>query len=152
MHRSRGARKPIRTSSAANDAAALLRECGIDYRMFEMTARKDSLSLPSRTPAYVDRETGAAELRISSETWDKWVKNGTLPKAAPGFPASTPRWRWVDVDRKLSGRPATSDADRFVEAAGRLHGAPKSRPPYRRAARKPAGARKVLTLLPGTSG
>lgn len=89
-----------------------------------MTVRKDNIRLPSRTPAYVDRETGAAELRISPETWDKWVENGTLPPCAPGFPASTPRWRWADVDRKLAGQSA-SDADRFVSMAGALNGAPK---------------------------
>jgi hypothetical protein len=92
-----------------------------------MTARKAAISLPSRTPAYVDRKTGAAELRISPETWDKWVSNGTLPGPAPGFPISTPRWRWVDVDRKLAGQSA-SDADRFVVAAGLFkHGTPKGR-------------------------
>lgn len=91
-----------------------------------MTVRKDALALPARTPAYVDRETGAAELRISPETWDKWVERGILPPAAPGFPVSTPRWRWADVDRKLAGQ-STSDADRFVEAAGRLNGAAKGR-------------------------
>jgi hypothetical protein len=82
------------------------------------------IPLPARTPAYVDRETGAAELRISPETWDKWVTDGVLPKPAPGFPASSPRWRWADVDRKLAGHSA-SDADRFVEAAGRLNGTTK---------------------------
>jgi hypothetical protein len=91
-----------------------------------MTARKATIPLPSRTPAYVDRETGAAELRISPETWDKWVENGTLPPPAPGFPLSTPRWRWADVDRKLAGQSA-NDADRFVAAAGALNGPKKGR-------------------------
>jgi hypothetical protein len=91
-----------------------------------MTARKEALRMPVRTPAYVDRETGAAELRISPETWDKWVVEGILPSPAPGFPDSTPRWRWADVDRKLSGSSA-SDADQFVVAAGLLHGSTKGR-------------------------
>ncbi|PXW61582.1 hypothetical protein C7450_10399 [Chelatococcus asaccharovorans] len=68
-----------------------------------MGARKDSLRLPTRTPAYVDREVGAAELRISPDTWDKWVAEGRLPKPSPGFPTTTPRWRWADVDAALSG-------------------------------------------------
>jgi hypothetical protein len=84
-----------------------------------MTARKSALSLPARTPAYVDRETGAAELRISPETWDKWVDAGILPKPAPGFPLSTPRWRWADVDSKLAG-PPHSDVDTFIAVAGLL--------------------------------
>jgi hypothetical protein len=68
-----------------------------------MTARKSHLPLPNRTPAFVSREVGAAELGISPGTWDRWVEGGVLPAAAPGFPSSTPRWRWQDVERKLSG-------------------------------------------------
>jgi hypothetical protein len=92
-----------------------------------MTARKDSLRLPVRTPAYVDRETGAAELVISPATWDQWVADGRLPAPAPGFPANAPRWRWADVDRRMSGK-VDSDADAFVAAAGKLrHGPNKGR-------------------------
>jgi hypothetical protein len=97
-----------------------------------MTTPKSDLPLPARTPAYVDREVGAAELRISPETWDKWVKAGLLPPPAPGFPESTPRWRWEDVDGKLSGKGKAAaknggpDGDEFVQAARRLRGgAPK---------------------------
>lgn len=91
-----------------------------------MTIRKASLVLPSRTPAYVGRETGAAELGISPETWDNWVDRGILPPAAPGFPSSTPRWRWEDVDRKLAGLSA-NHADQFIRMAARLRGATKGR-------------------------
>jgi hypothetical protein len=87
-----------------------------------MSTRKADLRLPPRTPAYVDRETGAAELRISPQTWDTWVVEGILPPAAAGFPASTPRWRWADVDRKLAGQPG-NDVDMFVARAGALNGA-----------------------------
>ena len=69
-----------------------------------MTLRKtDNLLRGDRTPAYVDRETGAAELLISTDTWDQWVKEGRLPQPCDTFPSGTPRWRWEDVDRKLSG-------------------------------------------------
>jgi hypothetical protein len=72
-----------------------------------MTVRKvDNLLRGDRTPAYVNRETGAAELLISPDTWDQWVKEGHLPPPCDSFPAGTPRWRWEDVDRKLSGRVA----------------------------------------------
>jgi len=67
-----------------------------------MTAHKADLPLPARTPAYVDRELGAAELRISPTTWDEWVAEGRLPPPAPGFPPGMPRWRWADVDHKLA--------------------------------------------------
>src|SRR5882724_12051308 len=69
-----------------------------------MTARKDDIKL-SRTPQYVSRETGAAELEISPETWDRWVKSGRLPPPAPGSSPDAPRWRWEDVDNRMSGKP-----------------------------------------------
>jgi hypothetical protein len=73
-----------------------------------MTVRKvDNLLRGDRTPAYVNRETGAAELLISPDTWDQWVKEGRLPPPGDTFPAGTPRWRWEDVDLKLSGQKAT---------------------------------------------
>ena len=78
-----------------------------------MTARKETLRLPARTPAYVSREVGAAELGISPATWDAWVEAGILPKPAPGFPVSSPRWRWKDVDALLADRKRDGD-----EAAG----------------------------------
>jgi endonuclease YncB( thermonuclease family) len=82
-----------------------------------MTTRKENLRLPPRTPAYVDRETGAAEFCVSPETWDRWDREGRLPSPAPGFPPSTRRWRWADVDRKISGKPdndAEQEADERV--------------------------------------
>jgi hypothetical protein len=66
-------------------------------------SKKDNSLRGERTPAYVDRTTGAAELSISPATWDQWVKEGLLPKPCEGFPEGLPRWRWEDVDRKLSG-------------------------------------------------
>jgi hypothetical protein len=85
-----------------------------------VTHRKSELRLPTRTTAYVSRETGAAELSISPETWDRWVDEGILPKPAPGFPASTPRWSWSEVDGKLKGEPGLMAVDHFMVGAGRL--------------------------------
>jgi hypothetical protein len=74
-----------------------------------MTVRKtDNLLRGDRTPAYVGRETGAAELEISPGTWDDWVKSGRLPPPCDTFPEGTPRWRWEDVDRKLTGQKTAS--------------------------------------------
>jgi hypothetical protein len=48
-----------------------------------MTTRKsDNLLRGDRTPAYVDRESGAGELLISPDTWDHWVREGRLPHPA----------------------------------------------------------------------
>jgi hypothetical protein len=81
-----------------------------------MTVRKiDNLLRGDRTPAYVGRETGAAELQISADTWDQWVKEGRLPPASDGFPNGAPRWRWEDVDRKLSGRVEVADISNVAD-------------------------------------
>jgi hypothetical protein len=75
---------------------------------------------PTNIPAYVDRERGAAELSITPKLWDEWVTEGRLPRPAPGFPHSVPRWRWEDVDRCMSkpyfARPELNPA--VVAAAG----------------------------------
>lgn len=97
-----------------------------------MSMRKSDLRLPMRTPAYVSREVGAAEICVSPGTWDDWVEKGILPKPVSGPPGSTPRWRWSDVDARLAGRPAAGEpdamdgaADPFVTAARRLRHAGK---------------------------
>ena len=91
-----------------------------------MTARKDDIKL-DRTPQFVSRETGAAELEISPETWDRWVAEGRLPPPAPGFTPSRPRWRWADVDSKMSGKK-TEAGDAYVAAVvGLGDGAKKDR-------------------------
>ena len=101
-----------------------------------MTIPKRSLSPRGERPAaYVSREGGAAELGISPETWDRWVENGTLPAKAAGFPENSPRWRWADVDRKLSGKgngetaletPKPS-ADPYIAGLANIHGKKKDR-------------------------
>lgn len=59
----------------------------------------------NRPPAYVSRETGAAELDMSVDTWDAMVKTGQIPPPVKvGISGTTPRWRWEDVDAALSGR------------------------------------------------
>jgi hypothetical protein len=83
-----------------------------------MTVRKvDNLLRGDRTPAYVNRETGAAELLISPDTWDRWVKERHLPPPCDSFPAGTPRWRWEDVDRKLRGTAAQDNTDAIMRGA-----------------------------------
>jgi hypothetical protein len=96
-----------------------------------MTARKSELMLPVRTPAYVSREVGAAELMVSPETWDRWVGDGILPQPAPGFPASTPRWNWADVDRKLKGEPEALVVDPFIAGAGHMKDGARQNRKYR---------------------
>jgi hypothetical protein len=84
-----------------------------------MTARKASLPLPPRTPAYVSREVGAAELCVSPETWDRMVAAGELPKADKRFLGTMPRWEWAAVQVHLRGgdERATMQEDVYVRGA-----------------------------------
>jgi len=93
----------------------------------KMTIKKSNLRLPTRTPAFVSREAGAAELMISPETWDRWVDDGILPHPAPGFPESTPRWFWPDVECKLRNEPESQTIDPFMLGAGRIKDGPTSK-------------------------
>lgn len=82
-----------------------------------------------RPPSYVSRETGAAELDISTDTWDEMVKNGRLPKPIKvGTAGTTPRWRWEDVDAVLSGRrPITPECEPEPFFRGLANGTQKDR-------------------------
>jgi predicted DNA-binding transcriptional regulator AlpA len=62
-----------------------------------MTTRKADIALTSRLTAYVTREEGAAELRISPSTWDELVEAGQIPKPVRlGRLGTILRWRWAD--------------------------------------------------------
>ena len=84
-----------------------------------MTVRKASLPLPPRTPAYVSREVGAAELCVSPETWDRMVAAGELPKADKRFLGTMPRWEWAAIQAHLrsDNERATMQGDLYVRGA-----------------------------------
>jgi predicted DNA-binding transcriptional regulator AlpA len=68
-----------------------------------MTTRKADIPLTSRLTAYVTREEGAAELRVSPSTWDEMVECGQIPPPRRfGKSGNVVRWRWADVDKRLS--------------------------------------------------
>ena len=66
------------------------------------TTRKTDLHLPARTPTYVSREVGAAELCIAPNTWDRMVDRKELPPAT--IVSGMPRWKWETVEAWLSGK------------------------------------------------
>jgi hypothetical protein len=75
-----------------------------------MTTRKDKLALTSRLTAFVTREEGAAELRISPSTWDDMVKRGQLPKPyLIGPNKDLPRWLWIEVVKTIIGDERDED-------------------------------------------
>jgi predicted DNA-binding transcriptional regulator AlpA len=80
-----------------------------------MTCRKRDIELTTRLTAYVTREEGAAELRISPSTWDDLVRCGNIPK--PYRLGAALRWRWADVDKAISkgDLPTTGDEPFFRE-------------------------------------
>jgi predicted DNA-binding transcriptional regulator AlpA len=97
------ARKEVRVgppslsaTPCAENARCRKRECS------SMTARKADIALTPRLTAYVTREEGAAELRISPSTWDEMVNCGQIPRPIRmGKMGTVKRWRWVDVDSHL---------------------------------------------------
>lgn len=75
-----------------------------------MTTRKDKLALTSRLTAFVTKEEGAAELRISPSTWDDMVKRRQLPKPyLVGPNKDLPRWRWTEVEKRVIGDERDED-------------------------------------------
>jgi predicted DNA-binding transcriptional regulator AlpA len=89
-----------------------------------MTTRKSDIALPPRLTAYVTREEGAAELRVSPSTWDEMVACGQLPKPIRiGRMSTILRWRWDDVDKCLRNDDAASPEPFFRELA---HGTAKN--------------------------
>lgn len=78
-------------------------------------------------PPYVSRETGAAALDISVDTFDAMVKAGTLPKPVRiGISGRTPRWRWADVDAALVAQAEQAQAIPEPFFREDHHGAAKS--------------------------
>lgn len=75
-----------------------------------MTTRKDKLGLTSRLTAFVTREEGAAELRISPSTWDDMVKHKQLPQPyLIGPNHDIKRWRWSEIERRIVGDESGED-------------------------------------------
>jgi hypothetical protein len=69
-----------------------------------------------RPPVFVDRETGAAELCVSTETWDAMVLTGELPPATVHLRTRLPRWRWSVIERWLDGDRRPPSQDESAEA------------------------------------
>ena len=52
-------------------------------------------------PAYVCRQTACRELDMSDDTFDKYVREGTLPQ--PKRRGKLLRWKWDEVVAALDG-------------------------------------------------
>lgn len=83
-----------------------------------VTKPKSELPLPARTPTYVSREVGAAELCISPETWDAMVARGEIPPPDHKIGGVMPRWKWDRVEGWLSRKDGESDVPRDPYVTG----------------------------------
>jgi hypothetical protein len=91
-----------------------------------MTTRKADIRLANRPTAFVTREEGAAELRVSPTTWDEMAACGLLPKPYMVGPNhDLPRWLWREVEERIVGehRDADKEAEPFFR--GLAHGKKK---------------------------
>ena len=71
-------------------------------------------------PAYVCRQTAARMLDMSDDTFDKYVREGTLPQ--PKRRGKLMRWKWSEIVAVLDGGAAsvvTMGRDAFEQGADR---------------------------------
>ena len=64
--------------------------------------------MSERVPEYVTRQRAAAELCMSDDTFDKYVREGVLP--SPKRRGGLTRWKWCEIIAALD-----SDCPSFVD-------------------------------------
>jgi len=57
--------------------------------------------MSERVPEYVTRRRAAAELCMSDDTFDKYVREGILP--SPKRRGGLTRWKWCEIIAALDG-------------------------------------------------
>ena len=73
-----------------------------------------------RVPEYVTRQRAAAELCMSDDTFDRYVREGVLP--SPKRRGKLMRWKWSEIVSVLDGGAASVVAmarDDFEQGADR---------------------------------
>jgi predicted DNA-binding transcriptional regulator AlpA len=71
-------------------------------------------------PAYVCKQTAARMLDMSDDTFDKYVREGTLPQ--PKRRGKLTRWKWSEIVAVLDGESAAVigvEQDAFEKGIGR---------------------------------
>lgn len=74
-------------------------------------------------PVFVSRQTAAARLEISVDTFDTWLRAGFIP-AAHIERGQIIRWHWPSLEERLAGTDETHQRDPIMEA---LNNVPKGR-------------------------
>jgi predicted DNA-binding transcriptional regulator AlpA len=59
--------------------------------------------MSERVPEYVTRQRAAAELCMSDDTFDKYVREGVLP--SPKRRGKLTRWKWSEIVSAIDGGP-----------------------------------------------
>jgi predicted DNA-binding transcriptional regulator AlpA len=62
---------------------------------------RDEQKMASVVPVYVCRQTAARMLDMSDDTFDKYVREGTLPQ--PKRRGKLMRWKWSEIEAALDG-------------------------------------------------
>lgn len=78
-------------------------------------------------PVFVSRQTAAAKLEISVDTFDAWLRSGFIPPAHVDR-GQIVRWHWPSLEARLAGDGETQQRDPFIEGLrnvtkGRRHAA-----------------------------
>jgi predicted DNA-binding transcriptional regulator AlpA len=76
--------------------------------------------MSERVPEYVTRQRAAAELCMSDDTFDKYVREGVLP--SPKRRGKLLRWKWSEIVSVLDGGAASVvriEQDAFEQGADR---------------------------------
>jgi len=64
-------------------------------------------------PVFVSRQTAAARLEISVDTFDTWLRSGFLP--APQIDrGQIVRWHWPSIEKRLAGDGESQHHDPFM--------------------------------------
>jgi predicted DNA-binding transcriptional regulator AlpA len=75
-------------------------------------------------PAYVSRKRAAIELDMSPDTFDEYVRKGTLPQ--PKRRGKLTRWKWAEIINVLDGGHLSvvqSVEDQYDQGVGRAKAA-----------------------------
>jgi predicted DNA-binding transcriptional regulator AlpA len=76
-------------------------------------------------PAFISRKRAAAELDMSPDTFDEYVRKGVLPP--PKRRGKLTRWKWAEIAEALEGgnlsivQSADDEYDRGVDRAKAAH-------------------------------
>jgi predicted DNA-binding transcriptional regulator AlpA len=77
--------------------------------------------MSDRVPEYITRQRAAAELCMSDDTFDKYVRGGVLP--SPKRRGKLTRWKWSEIVAAIDGGPdfaTTVTQDAFEEGIDRV--------------------------------